>query len=62
MLLMILKKIFLNNDQFCLWKIMGNLRKRINVRLVNNEKADQHILLIKFLVKIMPLFMKLNRF
>ena len=62
MLLMILKKIFLNNDQFCLWKIMENLRKRINVRLVNNEKADQHILLIKFLVKIMPLFMKLNRF
>ena len=43
-------------------KIMENLRKRINVRLVNNEKADQHILLIKFLVKIMLLFMKLNRF
>ena len=47
-------------------KTMENLRKRINVRLVNNEKdflnilADQHILLIHFLAKIMLLFMKLN--
>ena len=47
-------------------KIMENLRKRINVRLVNNEK---HFLkytsqptYITFLVKIMLLFMKLNRF
>ena len=51
-------------------KTMENLRKRINVRLVNNEKdflkytrlADQQTLLIKVLVKIMLLFMKLNRF
>ena len=46
-------------------KTMENLRKRINVRLVNNEKdflADQHTLLINFLVKIMLLFMKLNQF
>ena len=41
-----------------------NLRKRINVRLANNEKeflktlADQLILLIKSLVKIMLIFMK----
>ena len=46
-------------------KTMENLRKRINMRLVNNEKdflADQQTLLLKFLVKIMLLFMKLNRF
>ena len=46
-------------------KTMENLRKRINVRLVNNKKdilADQHTLLIKLLVKIMLLFMKLNQF
>ena len=47
-------------------KTMENLRKRINMILVNNEKdflnilADQHILLINFLAKIMLLFMKLN--
>ena len=46
-------------------KTMENLRKRINMRLVNNEKdflADQQTLLLKFLVKIMLLFMKLNQF
>ena len=47
-------------------KAMGNLRKRINVRLVINAEdflkiASQHTLLIKFLVKIMQLFMKLNQ-
>ena len=47
-------------------KTMENLRKRINMILVNNEKdflnilADQHILLINFLAKIMLLFMKVN--
>ena len=45
-------------------KTIENLIKRINVRLVNNEKeflkipADQFILLIKYLVKIMLLFVK----
>ena len=45
-------------------KTNENLIKRINVRLVNNEKeflkipADQFILLIKYLVEIMLLFMK----
>ena len=49
-------------------KTMENLRKRMNVRLVNNEKiflnilADQHTLDIKISVKIMLLFMKLNQF
>ena len=50
-------------------KTMENVTKRINVRLVINEKdsflnilADQHTLLIKSLVKIMLLFMKLNQF
>ena len=49
-------------------KTMENLRKRINVRLVNNAKdflniiASPHTLLIKFLVKIILLFMKLNHF
>ena len=53
---------------FVYGKTMENLRRRIKVRLVNNKKdflnilADQHTLLIKFLVKIMLLFMKLNRF
>ena len=47
-------------------KAIGNLRKRINVRLIINEEdflklASQHTLLIKFLVKIMQLFMKLNQ-
>ena len=47
---------------------MENLRKRMNVRLVNNEKdflkytSRQHTLLINLLVKIMLLFMKLNQF
>ena len=50
---------------------MENLRKRINVRSVNNADdftidftilAKQHTLLIKFLVKIRLLFMKLNQF
>ena len=49
-------------------KTMEKLRKRINLRSVNNEKvflnilADQNTLLIKCLVTIMLLFMKLNRF
>ena len=46
-------------------KTMENVRKRINVRLVNNAKdtlADQIILLVKSLVKMLLLFMKLNQF
>ena len=50
-------------------KIMENLRKRINVRLANNEKdffhyipANQLKLLIKSLIKTMLLFMKLSQF
>ena len=49
-------------------KTIENLRKRINVRLVNNAKdflniqADQLMLLINYLIKIMLLFMKLNQF
>ena len=51
-------------------KTMGNLRKRINVRLINNAEdflkytkiASQHTLLIIVLAKIMLLFMKLNQF
>ena len=49
-------------------KAMENLRKRMNVRLVNNEKdflkytsRPTHIT-HKLLVKIMLLFMKLNQF
>ena len=49
-------------------KTMENLRKRINVRLVNNEKdflkytsRPTHYS-CKSLVKIMLLFMKLNQF
>ena len=66
MLLMILKKTFfklMTNSVY--GKTMENLSKRVNVRLVNNEKdflADQHTLLINFLVKTMLLFMKLNQF
>ena len=48
-------------------KTMENLRKIISVQLVNNAKdflkyTSQHTLLIKFLVKIMLLFMKLNQY
>ena len=46
-------------------KKMENLRKRVNVRLINKAEyllANQHTLLIKYLVKVMLLFMKLNRF
>ena len=49
-------------------KTMENVRKRINVRLVNNKKdflkytSRPIILLIKSLVKIILLFMKLNQF
>ena len=49
-------------------KTMKNLRKKINIRLVNNEKdllkytTDQLILLRKYLTKIMPLFMRLSQF
>ena len=49
-------------------KAMENLRKRINVRFVNNKKyflklqADQLMLLINYLIKILLLFMKLNKY
>ena len=49
-------------------KTMKNFRKRIKVKRVNNEKdflkytADQLMLPIEFLVKIILLFMKLNQF
>ena len=49
-------------------KTMENLQKRINVRLVNNEKdflkytSRPTYITYKFLVKIMLLFMKLNQF
>ena len=49
-------------------KTMENLRKRINVRLINNEEdflkytSKQHMLVINYLVKIMLLFMKLSQF
>ena len=47
-------------------KAMENLQKRINLRLVNNEKDflkyTSRPTYITFLVKIMLLFMKLNRF
>ena len=52
---------------FVYGKTMENLRKRIYVRLVNNARdfynilADRLILPIKSLVRIMPLFMKLNQ-
>ena len=46
-----------------------NLRKRINVRFVNNKKdflkyiqANELMLLINYLTKIVLLFMKLNQF
>ena len=48
-------------------KTMDNLRKGINVRLVNNGRdflkytSKPLILLIKFLIKIMLLFMKLSQ-
>ena len=59
----------MNNSSY--GKTIENLQKRINVRVVNNEKdffsilsrlADQLILLIKSLLKIMLLFMKLSQF
>ena len=44
-------------------KTMENLRKRINVRLVNKvEDFLKYTSKPKFLVKIMLLFMKLNQF
>ena len=49
-------------------KTMENLRKRINVRLVNNAKdflkytSKPTYIVYKILVKIMLLFMKLNQF
>ena len=49
-------------------KTIENLRKRINVRLVNNAKdflkytKTNKMLLINYLIKIMLLFMKLNQF
>ena len=55
----------MNNSAY--GKTMENLRKRINVRLVNNAKktisnmlANQLLFLKTFLVKILLLFMKLN--
>ena len=68
MLLMILKKknfkLMINSVY---GKIMENLRKRINVRLINNADFLKYTSkptysTHKFLVKIMLLFMKLNRF
>ena len=60
------KKIFKLMINSIYRKTMGNLRKRINVRLVNNEKdfwkyTSRPTLLIKLLVMIMLLFMKLNQ-
>ena len=46
-------------------KTMGNLRKRINVRLVNNKKnmsKNQTLFLKRFSINILLLFMKLNQF
>ena len=48
-------------------KTMGNLQKRINVRLVNkaedfSKHTSQNILPIKCLVRIMLQFIKLNQF
>ena len=53
----------MNNSAY--GKTMGNLRKRINVRLVNHAKdsntlQNQLLFLKKNLVKILLLFMKLN--
>ena len=55
----------MNNSAY--GKTMENLRKRINVRLVNNAKktisnmlANQLLFLETLLVKILLLFMKLN--
>ena len=55
----------MNNSAY--GKTMENLRKRINVRLVNNAKktisnmlANQLLFLKTLLVKILLLFMKLN--
>ena len=65
-MLIVLKKNLMIN--YVYGKTMEILRKRINVRLVNNEKyflntpADQLILLIKSLIKIMQLLMKLSQF
>ena len=58
MLLMILKKIFFKLMIISVYgKTMEYLRRRMNVRLVNNEKD-----FVKNLVNIMLLFMKLNQF
>ena len=44
-------------------KTMENLQKRINVRLVNNEKDfSKYTGRPKFLIKILLLFMKVNQF
>ena len=49
-------------------KTMENLRKRINKGLVNNEKdflniqANQLMLLINYLIKILLLFMELSQY
>ena len=49
-------------------KTMENLRKRINVRFVSNEKyflkyaTDQLMLLINYLINILLLFMKLSQY
>ena len=67
MLLIVLKNLtFMINSVY--GKTKGNLRNWIKARLVNNEKdfkntlANQLILLMKSLAKIMLLFMKLNQF
>ena len=45
-------------------KTMEDLRKRINVRFVNNKNilADQLMLVINYLIKTILLFMKLNNY
>ena len=69
MLLMILKKIFFKlmiNSVYR--KTMENLRKRVNVRLLNNEKgflkytSRPTFITHKTFGKVMLLFMKLNQF
>ena len=63
------EKIFLKlMDNSAYGKTVENLRKRINVRLIKNEKdylnmqTSQLLFLSRFLIKILMLFMKLTLF